>query len=103
MFIALTQEPRICGHMQADVVNRGFGGFYTPWFVDYMLDDLFDVKNPTLAILFLGVKDSLTQAVTGCVIQAVSLRGTSHSAVGSQQAATAAALCCTTEDQPRAH
>lgn len=30
-----------------------------------MLDQLFDVKYPALAILFLGVKDSLTEAVTG--------------------------------------
>jgi hypothetical protein len=51
--------------MQADVINRGFGGFFTPWFVNYMLDTLFDAANPTMAIFFLGVKDSLTQAVSG--------------------------------------
>jgi len=50
---------------QADVVNRGFGGYFTSWFTDYMLDDLFDVGNPTFVILFLGTKDTLTQAVSG--------------------------------------
>eukprot|EP00879_Flechtneria_rotunda_P032377 GHRR01035574.1.p1 GENE.GHRR01035574.1~~GHRR01035574.1.p1 ORF type:complete len:122 (+),score=29.63 GHRR01035574.1:463-828(+) len=50
---------------KADVINRGFGGFYTPWFVDYMLDTLFDATNPTMAVFFLGVKDSLTLAVAG--------------------------------------
>lgn len=50
---------------QADIINRGYGGFFTSWFVDYMLDSLFNVGNPTLAILFLGVKDSLTPAVSG--------------------------------------
>lgn len=50
---------------KADVVNRGFGGYFTSWFTDYMLDDLFDVGNPTFVILFLGTKDTLTQAVSG--------------------------------------
>jgi len=30
-----------------------------------MLDTLFDAANPTMAIFFLGVKDFLTQAVSG--------------------------------------
>lgn len=51
--------------VQADVINRGFGGYFTSWIVDYMLDDLFNVANPTMAILFLGTKDTLTQAVSG--------------------------------------
>lgn len=46
-------------------MNRGFGGFFTPWMVDYMLPSLFDAANPTMAVIFLGVKDSLTQAVSG--------------------------------------
>lgn len=51
--------------VQADVVNRGFGGYFTSWFVDYMLDDLFNVPNPTMAVLFLGTKDTLTREVSG--------------------------------------
>lgn len=51
--------------LQADVLNRGFGGFFTPWMVDYMLPSLFDAAHPTMAVIFLGVKDSLTQAVSG--------------------------------------
>jgi hypothetical protein len=51
--------------VQADVVNRGFGGYFTSWFVDYMLDDLFNVANPTMAVLFLGTKDTLTKEVSG--------------------------------------
>jgi hypothetical protein len=51
--------------MQADVVNRGFGGYYTSWFVDYMLGELFNVANPTCAVLFLGTKDTLTRGVSG--------------------------------------
>lgn len=50
---------------QADVINRGFGGYYTPWIVKYLLDELFDVANPTMVLLFLGTKDTLTQGVTG--------------------------------------
>jgi hypothetical protein len=50
---------------QADVVNRGFGGYFTSWFVDYMLEDLFNVANPTMVVLFLGTKDTLTPAVSG--------------------------------------
>jgi hypothetical protein len=51
--------------VQADIINRGFGGFFTSWFADFMLDSLFNVGNPTLGIIFLGVKDSLTPAVSG--------------------------------------
>lgn len=51
--------------MQADVLNRGFGGYYTPWMVKYMLDDLFAAHNPKMAIIFLGLKDSMTKDVTG--------------------------------------
>ncbi|KAF8073249.1 PLP3B [Scenedesmus sp. PABB004] len=51
---------------KADIINRGFGGFYTPWFTDYgMLGSLWAAANPTLGIIFLGVKDSITQAVAG--------------------------------------
>lgn len=46
-------------------MNRGFGGYFTSWFVDYMLDDLFNVANPTMAVLFLGTKDTLTKEVSG--------------------------------------
>jgi hypothetical protein len=46
-------------------VNCGFGGYFTSWFVDYMLDELFNVANPTMAVLFLGTKDTLTKAVSG--------------------------------------
>jgi hypothetical protein len=35
-----------------------------------MLDSLFNVGNPSLGIIFLGVKDSLTPAVSGCVAAA---------------------------------
>jgi hypothetical protein len=52
-------------YAQADIINRGYGGFFTSWFVDYMLDSLFNVGSPTLGIIFLGVKDSLTPAVSG--------------------------------------
>lgn len=48
-------------------MNRGFGGYFTSWFVDYMLDELYDVANPTFAILCLGTKDTLTKAVSGSV------------------------------------
>jgi isoamyl acetate esterase len=51
---------------KADIINRGFGGFYTTWLVDYMLPQLFGAAHPTLAILFLGLKDSLTPAAAGC-------------------------------------
>ncbi|WIA29823.1 hypothetical protein OEZ86_012294 [Tetradesmus obliquus] len=50
---------------KADIINRGYGGFFTSWFVDFMLDSLFNVGNPALGIIFLGVKDSLTPAVSG--------------------------------------
>lgn len=47
------------------MVNRGFGGYFTSWLVDYMLEELFNVANPALAVLFLGTKDTLTPAVSG--------------------------------------
>jgi hypothetical protein len=47
------------------VINRGFGGYFTSWLVDYTLDQLFAEAHPTLAILFLGTKDTLTRAVAG--------------------------------------
>jgi hypothetical protein len=48
---------------QANVINRGFGGYYTPWMVKWMLGDIFTASNPRLAIFFLGLKDSMTEYV----------------------------------------
>ena len=50
---------------KADVINRGFGGFFTNWLREYMLDELFDVKDPRMGVLFLGVKDSQLKQVAG--------------------------------------
>ncbi|KAI8473208.1 MAG: SGNH hydrolase-type esterase domain-containing protein [Monoraphidium minutum] len=50
---------------KADLINRGFGGYYTKYFNDYMLGSLFDVTNPIMGVLFLGVKDSMIKAASG--------------------------------------
>ncbi|KIZ05501.1 hypothetical protein MNEG_2456 [Monoraphidium neglectum] len=50
---------------KADLINRGFGGYFTNYFVDYMLDSLFDVTNPIMGIAFLGVKDSQVKQAAG--------------------------------------
>jgi hypothetical protein len=50
---------------QADVVNRGYGGYYTPWLVKWALPDMFSSPRPLLAIIFLGLKDSLQKNAAG--------------------------------------
>ena len=53
----------LCTHTtkktKADVLNRGFGGYETRFLATYMLKDLFDVAHPKMAVLFVGVKDTL--------------------------------------------
>lgn len=54
---------------RADVLNRGFGGFLTEWMADpeTMLPTLFPPKcesRTRLAIVFLGVKDSVTETAS---------------------------------------
>ena len=44
---------------KADVLNRGFGGYETRYLATYMLKDLFDVAHPRMAVIFVGVKDTL--------------------------------------------
>ena len=45
-------------NQQADVINRGYGGYYSGYF-SYMGSSLFaQVQRPKMAVLFLGVKDS---------------------------------------------
>ena len=41
------------------MLNRGYGGYETRYLATYMLPDLFDVARPQMAVLFVGVKDTL--------------------------------------------
>jgi hypothetical protein len=85
------------------VVNRGFGGYFTGWLVDYTLEQLFNVANPTMAILFLGTKDTLTQAVSGSVVGPGSPGCACGAWVGSSRARALALACCSSRAGRQVH
>ncbi len=50
---------------QADVINRGFGGYQTSWLA-MMGPALFaGITQPRLLLLFVGLKDSKLQSMAG--------------------------------------